>query len=303
MAVYDIAIVGGGPAGLTAGLYAARAGFRCVLIERGFAGGQASTTDRLENYPGFPSGIGGPELMMAFEEQAAHFGMEEKYAEAVKMSLDGEVKTISLEGEAVRARAVILCLGANRRALGVPGEAENAGRGVSYCATCDGAFYRGKHVAVIGGGDTAIEDAAYLARESKVTLIHRRDRLRAQGAAVRRLEENKNVRFLLSATVSEIARAGDGLVLRTHTDGKTETLPVDGVFVAVGTQPLTGCVSGQVEMDDQGYIVAGEDTRTSLPGVFAAGDCRKKPLRQVVTAAADGAVAAHMAGLYLEEGF
>ena len=296
--MYDILIIGGGPAGLTAGLYAARAGLSVALVEQAFAGGQASTTDMLENYPGFPGGIGGPELMMRFEEQAQSFGMESKYGTVTEVELDGEVKRAVIDGETVEAKAIILCMGAKRRELGVPGEAMNIGRGVSYCATCDGAFYRGKHVAVIGGGDTAVEDALYLARGSKVTLIHRRNELRARGAAVKRLQANENVEFLLETQVMAIERGESGLILKLNTGND---LAVDGVFVAVGTQPISDLVRGKVELNEAGYVVAGEDTKTSVPGVFCAGDLRAKALKQVITAASDGAVAAHMATIYLDE--
>ena len=296
--MYDILIIGGGPAGLTAGLYAARAGLSVALVEQAFAGGQASTTDMLENYPGFPGGIGGPELMMRFEEQAQSFGMESKYGTVTEVELDGEVKRAVIDGETVEAKAVILCMGAKRRELGVPGEAMNVGRGVSYCATCDGAFYRGKHVAVIGGGDTAVEDALYLARGSKVTLIHRRNELRARGAAVKRLQANENVEFLLETQVTAIERGESGLILKLNTGAD---LHVDGVFVAVGTQPISDLVRGKVELNEAGYVLAGEDTKTSVPGVFCAGDLRAKALKQVITAAADGAVAAHVATIYVEE--
>ena len=293
--MYDIAIVGGGPAGLTAGLYAARAGWKTVLLERGLPGGQAATTDRLENYPGFPEGVGGPELMMAFADQAARFGMETRYANVRKIDL--EHKCLTLDDGELEARALILALGATPRKLDVPGEAENIGRGVSYCATCDGAFYRGKRVAVVGGGDTAVEDALYLSRFAHVTLIHRRDRLRAMGAQVEKLRQNSQVEMLLGFTVSQIERDAEGLLLRLSGE---RTLRVDGLFVAVGVVPQTGLLAGALSLDDAGYILAGEDTKTSVPGVFAAGDCRKKPLRQVSTAVGDGATAAYMASAYLE---
>lgn len=294
--MYDVAIVGGGPAGLTAGMYAARAGWKCVLFERSFAGGQAATTDRLENYPGFPEGVGGPELMAAFAEQAARFGLETRYAGVDKIDLAN--RRLFFGGEQIQARALILALGASARRLGVPGEAENIGRGVSYCATCDGAFYRGKRVAVVGGGDTAVEDALYLSRFAFVTLIHRRDRLRAMGAQVEKLQKNERVQMLLSTTLERIDRAQDGLLLRLS---KQRELAVDGVFIAVGVTPQTQLVQGQIALDEAGYILAGEDAATSVPGVFAAGDCRKKPLRQVSTAVGDGATAAYMAGVYLEQ--
>ena len=294
--MYDVAIIGGGPAGLTAGLYAARAGWKTVLLERGLPGGQAATTDRLENYPGFPEGIGGPELMMAFADQAARFGMETRYTGVNKIAPG--LKRLTLDdGSEIAAKALIVALGATPRKLGVPGEAENIGRGVSYCATCDGAFYRGKRVAVVGGGDTAVEDALYLSRFAHVTLIHRRDRLRAMGAQVEKLRADENVDMLLCATVSGIERAEDGLVLHLSTGRE---LAVDGVFVAVGVEPQTGLVADVLALDEAGYILAGEDTKTSVSGIFAAGDCRKKPLRQVSTAVGDGATAAYMANAYLE---
>lgn len=247
--MYDVAIIGGGPAGLTAGMYAARAGWKTVLVERGLPGGQAATTDRLENYPGFPEGVGGPELMMAFADQAARFGMETEYAEV--RAVDLKNKRLTLDGGELQARALILALGATPRKLGVPGELENIGRGVSYCATCDGAFYRGKRVAVIGGGDTAVEDALYLSRFAHVTLIHRRDRLRAMGAQVEKLRANDHVEMLLTTTVSAIERAEQGLLLRLSGE---KTLAVDGVFVAVGVEPQTKLVEDQLPLDELSLI-------------------------------------------------
>ena len=294
----DVAIVGGGPAGLTAGLYCARAGLSCALFERLMAGGQASTTNVLENYPGFPGGIGGPELMMKFVEQAEEAGLSVEYEDVLSLDLAGREKALFLEGREVRARSVILAVGAQRARLGVPGEEEFAGRGVSYCATCDGAFYAGKRVAVIGGGDTAIEDALYLSARSHVTLIHRRAQLRATGRAAQRARENRNIEFCLGAPPERIEKSGDGLAVVLANGARVEA---DGVFIAVGTRPETGLVAGQVELDGAGYILAGEDTRTSADGVFAAGDARKKPLKQVATAVGDGATAAAMALKYVQE--
>ena len=299
----DILIVGGGPAGLTAGIYASRAGMRSIVLESGFAGGQASTTDRIENYPGFPEGVGGMELMMAFEQQYGRLGGGEVRYDGVQ-SLNLEEKTaVTAAGEVISARAVILCMGAEPRKLGVPGEAELTGQGVSYCATCDGMFFRGKTVAVVGGGDTAVEDAAYLKRLATVKVIHRRDELRAASRAGEALMADPDVEKLLSHTVEKIERQ-DGLLCLTLKDlksGQVRTLAVDGLFVAVGTQPRTELVRGQLELDGAGYVVAGEDTRTEIPGVFAAGDLRARPLKQVITAAADGAVAATMAIRYVLE--
>ena len=299
----DILIVGGGPAGLTAGIYASRAGMRSIVLESGFAGGQASTTDRIENYPGFPEGVGGMELMMAFEQQYSRLGGGEVRYDGVQ-SLNLEEKTaVTAAGEVISARAVILCMGAEPRKLGVPGEAELTGQGVSYCATCDGMFFRGKTVAVVGGGDTAVEDAAYLKRLATVKVIHRRDELRAASRAGEALMADPDVEKLLSHTVEKIERQ-DGLLCLTLKDlksGQVRTLAVDGLFVAVGTQPRTELVRGQLALDGAGYVVAGEDTRTEIPGVFAAGDLRARPLKQVITAAADGAVAATMAIRYVLE--
>lgn len=286
----DILIIGGGAAGMTAGLYAARAGLDALIIERAFSGGQASTTNEIENYPGFPGSIGGPELMMKFEEQTRGAGCDFAWEDVESVSLAGDIKRVN----SYEARTVIIATGAQRRKLGVPGEDANAGRGVSYCATCDGAFYKGKRVAVIGGGNTAVEDALYLSKFAETYLIHRRNELRARGSAVQRASQAAT--FMLDHRVSEIRRE-DGMLALAFDNG--ETLNVNGVFIAVGTDPVTAPFAGQVDMDAAGYILAGEDTRTSVPGVFVAGDCRAKPLRQIVTAAADGAVAAHMAGEYI----
>lgn len=294
----SVAIIGGGPAGLTAGLYAARAGLETVLFEAAFPGGQASTTDKLHNYPGFPGGIGGPELMSAFMQQAEEAGMQTEYAGVSALELSAERKLITTEiGMQYEADAVILCMGAKARKLDVPGEEMNIGRGVSYCATCDGAMYRGKDVAIVGGGNTAVEDGLYLARFCKsVTLIHRRDELRAAGRDVDRLRQTENVRFCLKETVTAIDRSDDGLHLQL---GSGNAMRVDGLFVAVGTVPQSELINTQVALDAQGYVIASEDTCTSVPGVFAAGDLRTKPLRQVVTAAGDGAVAATAAAAYI----
>lgn len=294
--MYDVIIVGGGPAGMTAGLYAVRAGLRALLLERELIGGQASTTDRLENYPGFPGGVGGPELMMQFEQQATQLGLEVRYEDTRELALNGPVKRAVLGGETIEARAAILCMGASRRPLGLENESALIGHGLSYCATCDGAFYRGRPVAVVGGGDTAVEDALYLARGSQVTLIHRRDALRATGLAVRRLTEHPSVDMRLNSTLIEAQPCEDGLhlTLRNVRTGEHSPLKVAGLFAAVGTVPNTRMVKAQVAMDAAGYIVAGEDTRTSLPMVYAAGDVRAKPIKQVVTAVSDGAVAASM---------
>jgi len=291
--MYDILIVGGGAAGMTAGLYASRAGLKTVVIEKSFVGGQASTTNLIENYPGFPEGIGGPELMMKFQEQAEKAGCEFDWDDISDVDLSGEVKRVgSYEG-----RAVIIATGAERRKLGVPGEDMNVGRGVSYCATCDGAFYKDKVVAVIGGGNTAIEDVLYLSRFArKVYLIHRRNELRARGRTVEKARAAAE--FLLDKRAEKFDRVENGLEITFDDGGK---LTVDGIFIAVGTDPITAPFIGKVDMDGAGNIIAGNDLSTSVPGVFVAGDCRVTPLRQVITAAADGAVAANSAINWLDE--
>ena len=293
----DILIIGGGPAGLTAGVYASRAGLNSIVLESGFVGGQASTTDKIENYPGFPGGVGGMNLMMAFEQQYSGLpGGEVRYDGVQKIDLAAKT-AVTMAGEEIRAKAIILCMGAEPRKLGVPGETELTGQGVSYCATCDGAFFRGKEVAIVGGGDTAVEDAVYMKGMAKVTMIHRRDELRAASRAGMQLMEDPAVEKLLSCTVEKIEKA-DGRLKLTVRDIKADALKevaVDGLFVAVGTQPRSDLVKGQLELDGAGYVAAGEDTATSVPGVFVAGDLRRKPLKQVITAAADGAVAASRA--------
>lgn len=293
----DILIIGGGPAGLTAGVYASRAGLNSIVLESGFVGGQASTTDKIENYPGFPGGVGGMDLMMAFEQQYSGLpGGEVRYDGVQKIDLEAKT-AVTMAGEEIRAKAIILCMGAEPRKLGVPGETELTGQGVSYCATCDGAFFRGKEVAIVGGGDTAVEDAVYMKGMAKVTMIHRRDELRAASRAGMQLMADPAVEKLLSCTVEKIEKA-DGRLKLTVRDIKADALKevtVDGLFVAVGTQPRSDLVKGQLELDGAGYVAAGEDTQTSVPGVFVAGDLRRKPLKQVITAAADGAVAASRA--------
>ena len=266
-----------------------------------FAGGQIATTHRLENYPGFPQGIGGVEIGMAMMEQAERFGLEIQYDTVNGLELDGAVKTARCEGGDWQAKAVILCMGAEPRRLGVEREDELRGRGVSYCATCDGAFYQDKAVAVVGGGDTACEDALYLAALArKVYLIHRRDELRAAGILRQRVMENERIQVLWSTQVEALLGDGqlEGLALKGENKGE---LQADGLFIAVGTTPQAQLVQGALKLDAQGAIVTDERMRTELPGVYAAGDVRATPLRQVVTAAADGAVAATEAAKYLME--
>jgi len=236
---------------------------------------------------------------MQFEQQAVSMGLEIRYEPAEALELAGEVKKARTASGWVEAKTVILCMGAGRSLLGVPGEQELTGRGVSYCATCDGALYKNKHVAVVGGGDTAMEDALYLARVcEKVTLIHRRDQLRAVGRQADAVRNHEKIQIFYNTRVDKVEKAEKGLTLKLNDERE---LSVDGVFVAIGTRPESALIAGQVETDKAGFVLAGEDTHTSIPGVFAAGDLRKKPLRQVITAASDGAVAAYEALNYLEK--
>lgn len=297
MQKYDVIIIGGGPAGMTAGIYAVRAGLSAAVIEPDFIGGQASTTNWLENYPGFPGGVGGPELMQKFEEQARALGLVFIYDSVKELSLSGDEKRASLQGDEVSAKAVILAMGARRKKLDVPGEAEFLGRGVSYCATCDGHMYKGKTVAVIGGGNSAVEEAVYLSRLSNVLLIHRRDELRATKAEADAALGNPKIEPVWNTIVEKITE-GPALHVKSK-DAEARTIQVDGIFVSIGTQPNSELLRGQVALNAEGYVLAGEDAKTSIPGVFAAGDIRLKPLRQVVTAVGDGATAANAAAKYI----
>ena len=284
----DVLIVGAGPAGLTAGLYAARAGLAADIYEKDMPGGQAGRTDKIENYPGFAEGIGGPELCMAMAAQAERAGAALHYESVVEIDCAGRrVRTGKGWQE---AKQLILALGAKPRLLGAPGERELTGRGVSYCATCDGALYRGRRVAVIGGGNSAAEEALYLANLGcEVLLVHRRDALRAERTLAARVLENPRIRPLWNSRVA--AFEGEKALCAIALEGGARE-EIAAAFVAIGREPDTALVRGQVEMDTQGFIVAEEDCRTSVPGVFAAGDARTKRLRQVITAAADGAIAA-----------
>lgn len=299
----DVAIIGAGPAGLTAGLYAARAGLRAAVFERLSPGGQLAQTERIDNYPGFAQGAGGFELAWSMKEQAERFGVRIINEEVSALDVAAAPKTLVTPAGAYRAASVIVATGARPRKLGVPGEAELTGRGVSYCATCDGNFFRGKTVMVVGGGNTAAADAIYLSRlASRVILVHRRNALRATPVYHRQLAELENVEFVWNATVRAL-HGEDGKLAAAQiehlADGSLETIPVDGVFVAVGTQPNTELLAGALPLDEAGYIVADETCATPVPGVFAAGDVRAKTLRQVVTAVADGAVCAEQAASYV----
>ncbi len=291
----DLIILGAGTAGLSAAIYAVRAGLSLRLLETSLPGGQILNSPDVDNYPGIPS-ISGFDFVQNLTAHAAGLGVEPEFTAVSRADLAGEIKRIRTGREVLESRAVILATGASHRSLGCPGEAELRGKGVSYCATCDGAFFRGKDVAVVGGGNTALEDALFLANLCRrVYLIHRREEFRAQQAAVNAVRSRENIQLVLGEQVERIS--GDRLVSAVTLKSGRE-LPVSGVFIAVGLAPNTALFEGQLDLDN-GYIRAGEDCHTSLPGVFAAGDVRTKPLRQLITAAADGAVAAVEAGKYL----
>ena len=303
--VFDMIIIGGGPAGYTAALYAARAGLDTLVLERLSAGGQMALTHQIDNYPGFEDGIDGFSLADKMKKQAERFGAKSKTAEVFRLDLTAEPKRIETASEIFLSRTVVLATGANPRELGVEKESELVGRGVAYCAACDGMFYRGKTVIVVGGGNTAAADALLLSRiAEKVILVHRRDTLRATKIYHEPLMQAENVEFRWNSTVKELLHEAKitGVRLSDVNTGEESTIACDGVFVSVGRKPATEFLGGQVELDGNGYVVAGEDTKTNIPGVFAVGDIRTKELRQIVTAVADGAVAVHEAEKYLAGG-
>ncbi|HHV79033.1 MAG TPA: thioredoxin-disulfide reductase [Firmicutes bacterium] len=300
--VYDVAIVGAGPAGLTAAIYCGRAGLKTLVMERMVPGGQAATTDKIENYPGFPEGISGPELMRKMEAQARKFGVPVEMTEVTGIEKNGDMFRLTLPDGEVRSRSVIIATGSRERPLGVPGEKEYRGRGVSYCATCDGAFYRGKEVVVVGGGDSAIVEAIFLTRfASKVSVIHRRDQLRAAAALRERAMANPKIQFVWNTVVTGIYGTDkvEYVSLKNRVTGEESRLDTSGVFVYAGLVPNSEFVIGKLELTQDGYILTDEFLQTTLPGVFAAGDVRKKPARQVATAVGDGALAAMSAENFL----
>lgn len=300
---YDVIIIGGGPGGYTAALYAARANLSTLVLEKMSPGGQMATTDIVENYPGFVEGINGLELGMQMKEGAERFGVKTKMAEVKSVDLEANPKLVHTRKATFEAKTVILATGAFPRELGLPNERELRGRGISYCATCDGAFYKGKTVVIVGGGNTAVADAIFLAKIcEKVYLVHRRDELRASKTYMDALEKAENIEFIWSSEVVEVEAEEfvTGVKVKSRKDDSIREVACDGVFVAIGNIPNTELIKGQVELDESGYVLADESTQTNIPGVYAVGDMRKKPLRQIVTAVADGAVASKFAEEYID---
>ena len=302
--MYEVLVIGAGPAGMTAAIYAARAGYDTVLLEHGVPGGQAATTDRIENYPGFPEGISGPELMMKFFEQTQTFGVNVIYEQVQSMDLTGDVKKVVTDKQTIEAKVVVIASGAKPRTLGVENEGRLRGRGVSYCATCDGFFFKDQPVAVVGGGDTAVEEALYLTKMcSSVTLIHRRDELRANRLAQKRALANEKLHILYDTVVDDIVgeEKVQSLNLRNKKTDETSTLDVNGVFIFVGYRPNAEFLPDNLEVDEVGYVLTDAEMRTNIPGVFAIGDVRQKKLRQVTTAVGDGGAVMHSIEDYLRD--
>lgn len=300
--LYDMVIIGGGPGGYTAALYAARAGLKTIVLEKLSAGGQMALTQQIDNYPGFPEGIDGFELGEKMQQQAQRFGAETEYAEVYSVDLKAQPKVIESSEGTFYGKTVVIATGAGPKMLGIEKEKELTGRGVNYCAACDGMFYKGKTVVVVGGGNSAAADALLLSRVAeKVIIVHRRDTLRATKVYHEPLMQAKNVEFYWNSQVIglEHQQKLTGLRLRNVISGEETELACDGLFVSVGRNPATSLFAGQIALDNAGYIPAGESTETEIPGVYAVGDVRTKQLRQVVTAVADGAIAVHMAEEFL----
>lgn len=301
---YDMIIIGGGPAGYTAALYAVRAGLDTLVVERMSPGGQMALTGEIDNYPGFDAGIDGFTLGMKMQKGAERFGAKTLYAEVTKVDFSEKIKTIETTNETLQAKTVVIAAGANPRRLGVPMEEELTGKGVHYCAHCDGRFYKDKTVLVVGGGNSAAADALYLSRlAAKVYVVHRRDSLRATKIYHAPLMQAKNVEFLWSSTVSELladSRITGAKIQNVHTHDCMD-IACDGIFISIGREPATEFLRNSVRLDPAGYVVADESTKTNVDGVFAVGDIRTKVLRQIVTATSDGAVCVHYAQEYLAD--
>ena len=306
--IYDAIIIGGGPAGLTAGIYLSRARMNTLLIEKALPGGQAILTEIIENYPGFPLGIAGPELMQKMEEQAVRFGLKIEYGEVaevrIKEGKEDKVKIVKINNQEYRTLAIILTSGAEASKLGVPGEEKLRGRGVSYCATCDAPFFKDQKIVVVGGGDTAIEEALYLAKfVREVTIIHRRDRLRATKILQERVFANKKINFVWDSVVTKISgkEKVESVLIQNKKTGEEKEISCQGVFVFVGNVPNSKFLNESIKLDLKGYILTDDNMMTSQEGIYACGDVRKKLLRQVVTACGEGATAAFAAQRYIEE--
>lgn len=303
--IYDVIIIGAGPAGMTAAVYTSRGNLSTLMLERGIPGGQMANTEEIENYPGFDH-ILGPDLSTKMFEHAKKFGAEYAYGD-VKEIIDGdEYKTIIAGSKEYKARAIIITTGAEYKKMGIPGETELGGRGVSYCAVCDGAFFKQKNLVVVGGGDSAVEEGVYLTRfADKVTIVHRRDELRAQKIIQDRAFANDKIDFIWSHTVKEINDDNNGKVgsvtLVSTKDGQEQEFKADGVFIYIGMLPLTKPFASLGILNEEGYVITNEEMETSVPGIYAAGDVRVKTLRQVVTATGDGSIAAQAVQHYVEE--
>jgi thioredoxin reductase (NADPH) len=300
--MYDVVIVGAGSAGLAAGIYAARAGMNAVILETVYPGGQIARANHVENYPGFPDGVDGADLALRFKSQAERLGAVIETAEVTGFELEGDEKTVRTSDKEYKAKAVVLAMGARFKTLGLFSEGRLTGSGVSYCATCDGAFFKAKDVAVVGGGDTAVEDALFLtAFANKIYIVHRRSELRAQKALQEKAFANEKIEFVWDSEVETILGENfvEGIRVKNLKTSAMHEIKLSGVFIAVGTEPQTEGVKSQLKTDTSGYIITDADMKTSLPGVFAAGDIVAKSLRQVVTAAADGAVAINSVKKYI----
>ena len=300
---YDVVIIGGGGAGLTAALYTSRAKLSTLLLEKLVPGGQIALTDLVENYPGFPEGVTGGEISERMEEQAKRYGTEVVYAEVKSLSKKGSLFEIVTAQKTYTARSIILAAGASFRMLGVKGEKELTGRGVSYCATCDGAFFKEKNIIVVGGGDSAMQEGIFLTRfAKKVSVVHRRDKLRASPILQERARQNPKIEFIWNTVVEGVEgqKKVEGVVLKNVNDQSAKPFPVDGLFIFVGHEPNTGFLNGFVELDDHGYVKTGPSLATSVPGVFAAGEIRTGAVKQLVAACGEGCEAALAAQAYLE---
>ena len=303
--VYDMLIVGGGPGGYASALYASRAGLDVLVLEKLSAGGQMALTEQIDNYSGFAEGIDGWQLAEQMQRQAERFGARTEYAEVKSLDLKARPKVVQTSSGTFHAKTVVIATGAGPRELGLDNEKSLMGRGLAYCAACDGMFYRGKTVVLVGGGNSAAEDALILSRlAKKVILVHRRDTLRATKVYHEPLMKAENVEFRWNSVVEELLHEDriKGVRLKNLVSGEESIVDCDGVFVSIGRKPASELVAGQLELDNGGYIIADETTVTNIPGVYAVGDVRRKPMRQVITAVADGAVAVHMAEEYLAEG-